>query len=63
MNKLDPGAGEQKLTYSVEEVARLLGISVNSSYDAVRQGEIPSIRIGRRILVPKAALDSKLAIQ
>lgn len=49
-----------RLTLTVEEAATLLGISRAFAYEAVGRGEIPSIRIGRRILVPKAAL-SRLA--
>lgn len=46
----------ERLTFTVEEAATLLGISRAFAYEAVRRGEIPSIRIGRRVLVPKAAL-------
>jgi excisionase family DNA binding protein len=52
---------EERLTYSVQETAELLGLSVNGTYDAVRQKIIPSLRIGRRIVIPKAALEAKLA--
>lgn len=45
-----------RLVLTVEEAAALLGISRAFAYEAVNRGEIPSIRIGRRILVPKAAL-------
>lgn len=48
-------------TYTVPEAARKLGIGRNSAYEAVRSGEIPSIRIGGRILVPRLALDRMLA--
>ena len=46
-----------RLTLTVEEVAATLGISRAFAYEAVRRGEIPSIRIGRRVLVPRAALE------
>jgi excisionase family DNA binding protein len=46
----------ERLTLTVEEAATLLGISRAFAYEAVNNGDIPSIRIGRRILVPKAAL-------
>lgn len=49
-----------KLTHTVEEAARLLGLSRNSAYEAARRGEIPTIRIGRRLLVPKKALERML---
>lgn len=42
--------------YTVEEVARLLGISRGLAYEGVRRGEIPAVRIGKRLLVPRAAL-------
>jgi excisionase family DNA binding protein len=46
----------ERLTYSVEEAADLLGISRAGAYEAVQRGEIPHLRIGRRILVPRSAL-------
>jgi excisionase family DNA binding protein len=49
------------LTLTVEEAAERLGISRAHAYEAVRRGEIPSIKIRRRILVPIAALDQFLA--
>ena len=47
--------------YSVEEAAELLGIGRTTAYQAVWRGELPHIRIGTRILVPRAALDRLLA--
>ncbi len=44
-------------TLSVEETAEVLGIGRNSAYEGVRTGQIPSIRIGKRILVPRIALE------
>jgi len=46
-----------RLTLSVDEAARRLGISRPAAYEGVRRNEIPSIKIGRRILVPIAALE------
>ena len=40
--------------YTVDQVSEILGISRTSAYKAVHNGEIPSIRIGKRILVPKS---------
>lgn len=51
-----PAAGPVGLTYTVQETAALLGISPPSAYEGVHSGVIPSIKIGRRILVPRAAL-------
>ena len=41
------------LTITVAEAARYLGIGRNSAYEAVRRNEIPCIRIGRRIVIPR----------
>lgn len=50
----------QRLTLTVEEAAETLGISRAFAYEAVASGDIPCIRIGRRILIPKAALEKML---
>jgi excisionase family DNA binding protein len=49
------------LTMKVEEAGKELGISRNAAYAAARTGEIPTIRIGRRLLVPKVAFERMLA--
>ena len=51
---------EEKLTLSVEEAAKVLGIGRNLCYDKVKTGEIPVIKIGRRLLVPRRALEKLL---
>jgi excisionase family DNA binding protein len=38
-------------TISVEEAANLIGISRQAAYDAANRGELPIVRIGRRIRV------------
>lgn len=52
-----PATNPGRLTLTVEEAAGLLGISRAFACETVRRGEIPSIRIGRRVLVPRVALD------
>ena len=47
---------QARLVFSVQEISRLLGLSRASTYEAVRAGSIPSIKVGRRILIPKSAL-------
>jgi len=47
-------------TLTVEEAGGLLGISRNSAYEAARRGELPAIRIGKRLIVPRAALEKLL---
>jgi len=50
----------EKIILSVTETACLLGLSRNSTYQGVQSGAIPSIRVGKRILVPRAALERML---
>jgi excisionase family DNA binding protein len=52
-----------RLTISVEEAGRMLGIGRQSAYAAVRRGDIPVIRIGRRVLVPVARLNELLGLE
>ncbi len=52
---------EERLTLTVEEAAKLLGIGRQLAYDRVKTGEIPVIKIGRRLLVPRSALEKLLA--
>jgi excisionase family DNA binding protein len=53
---------QERLTLTVEEAAAVLGISRAFAYEAVRRGEVPSIKIGRRVLVPRAALERMLDV-
>jgi excisionase family DNA binding protein len=47
-------------TLTVEAAAKVLGIGRNNAYEAAKRGEIPTIKIGGRILVPRAALERML---
>jgi excisionase family DNA binding protein len=48
------------VTLAVTEVAKFLGISRGSAYEAIQRGEIPHIRIGRRILISRRAFERLL---
>ena len=48
-------------TMTVEEAAEALGISRSLAYEAVRTGQIPSVRVGTRILIPRAMIEQWLA--
>ena len=50
----------ERLTYTVDETALLLGLSRNKTYEAIARGDIPALRIGRRIIIPKAGLKTLL---
>jgi excisionase family DNA binding protein len=56
----DREASVECRTVTVDEAAELLGVCRKSAYAAVQRGEIPTIRIGRRVLVPRAMLDRML---
>ena len=47
---------------TVEEAGKLLGISRRSAYRAAERGEIPTLRVGRRLLVPSATLLTMLGV-
>lgn len=48
---------------TVEETAAFLRIGRSSAYEAIRAGEIPSVRIGRSLRVPRHALEAMLGIE
>jgi excisionase family DNA binding protein len=54
-------APQERRVVTLNEAAVILGISRGSAYEAAKRGEIPTIRIGRRLLVPLAALERMLA--
>jgi excisionase family DNA binding protein len=56
VENMDFGPNEHRLVYSVGEAGELLGISRAFAYELAARGELPVIRMGRRLLVPKAAL-------
>jgi excisionase family DNA binding protein len=59
----DRGAKSQQEILTVEEAAKLLRIGRNAAYEAARRGEIPVIKIGKRLLVPRLALNKLLGME
>ena len=55
--------GTYPIVASVKETAAMLGMSETATYEAIHTGQIPSVRIGRRILVPLTALYSMVGIE
>jgi len=45
---------------TIEEAAGVLGIGRSSAYAAARAGSLPTVRVGRRLLVPIGRLDAML---
>jgi excisionase family DNA binding protein len=52
----------EKPTITVEEAAKLLGIGRSCAYEAARTGELPTLRIGKRLVVPTASLRRMLGL-
>jgi hypothetical protein len=56
----DLAVPDVRVVYDVPEAGAKLGLSRNGSYEAAARGEIPTIRIGRLLKVPKVAFDRML---
>ena len=52
----------QRLTLSVPEAAAMLGISRALAYELVGRGELPVVRLGRRMVVPRKSLEALLDV-
>jgi len=50
----------RRKTLSVPEAAASLGIGLSKAYEAARSGELPTVKFGKRIVVPVAALEKML---
>jgi hypothetical protein len=51
-----------ELGFTVPEAGRMVRLSAGSSYKAARKGEIPTVRIGNLLIVPKATWLKKMGI-
>jgi len=51
----------ERLVWTVEEAGRMLGVSRAHAYELVARGELPHLRLGRRVVVPKHAIELLLA--
>jgi excisionase family DNA binding protein len=54
-------AAVQRRTLTVEEAGRVLGLGRSAAYGAASRGELPTIRMGRKLLVPVDRLERLLA--
>jgi excisionase family DNA binding protein len=61
MPRQTPLSPSERRVVTLNEAAQMLRISRGSAYEAAKRKEIPTIRIGRRLLVPTAALERMLA--
>ncbi len=56
-------ACEPRIVLTVAEAARVLGVGRNQVYAAVRRGELPSLQVGRRLLISRTALEELVDLQ
>jgi excisionase family DNA binding protein len=47
-------------TVTAAEAAKILGVAATTIYAAVKRGELPCVKLGDRVLIPKAALQRML---
>ncbi len=52
---------EKRLCITVPEAAEMLGLSRNFTYELVKQKQLPVVKFGKRLLIPRAALEKMLA--
>ena len=57
-----PPSGE-RIVLSVPEVAELLGISRTLAYELVARGELPHIRLGRRVVITRVAIARLVGVE
>lgn len=49
-----------KLVYSTKEVSELLCIGMNKVYDLIHENKIPYVKVGKKFIIPKKALETWL---
>jgi excisionase family DNA binding protein len=52
---------EERMAFSVAEVAGFMGISSRTVWNLIKSGELPSFRVGARVLMSKSALEQFIA--
>jgi excisionase family DNA binding protein len=53
----------EPLVYTVEEAAGVLRIGRTAAYDAARRGDLPTVKVGRSLRVPRIALERMLGLE
>ena len=51
------------MCYKVDDLCGLLGVSRPTAYELVHRGDFPKVKVGRRLLIPRAGLEQWLAKQ
>jgi hypothetical protein len=53
---------DDRSTFSVPETAQILGVAVWSAWAAVKRGEIGTVRLGKRVIVPRYVVERLLTV-
>jgi excisionase family DNA binding protein len=53
----------ETVCFNTKETAKYTGLGITKTQEYIREGIIPSIKLGRRYIVPKAVLDKWLEEQ
>jgi excisionase family DNA binding protein len=53
---------QDRPTVTIDEACRMLGVSRTTAYEAAKSGQLPTISLGRRLLVPTAVLRRMLQL-
>jgi excisionase family DNA binding protein len=61
-SQLDPGPVAERLAYSVNEAARLTGLSRDLLYDEMRRGNLSYVKVGRRRIITRQHLQQFLGL-
>jgi excisionase family DNA binding protein len=59
-NATSPPPTTERLVFTVDEAAYLLNISRSLAYELIARGELPALRLGRRIVIPRVTLEELL---
>ena len=57
---IERNSGVERLCLTVPEAAAMLGLSRNFTYELVKQKQLPVIKFGKRLLIPRVALEEML---
>lgn len=58
--KIGTADDQGSLVYNVPQAGAMLGLNKNAAYAAAKRGDIPTMRIGKLLRVPKAAFHKML---
>jgi excisionase family DNA binding protein len=53
----------ERLTYTVEEAAKAIGVSRGLAYELVRRGDLRTVHVGRRVVIPRDAVRDFLGLR